>query len=137
MVYVLVFYFHFLLLTGFSQDSLLMSPEFQSSLHGHPIVESLAAVAYGSRIILRHEATNDAFLHSFRNFYPAGSRQQVITCNHEKSINFYLDESSFFKVKNRPSENVGSFQLIHHQSIIRLQHIITHRCLHSHDVRLK
>ena len=57
-----------------------MSPEFQSTLKGNEIQDSYSEIAYGSRIIFRHEATSGGDLHSHPHMYPAGSRQQQITC---------------------------------------------------------
>lgn len=53
-----------------------MSAQFQHSLVGRKIDDSPADVAYGSRITIRHVATNGGYLHSHLSTYPDGSKRK-------------------------------------------------------------
>ncbi|KAI8928280.1 Dolichyl-phosphate-mannose-protein mannosyltransferase-domain-containing protein [Entophlyctis helioformis] len=136
-IYLFFFQIHFSLLTKETPSTGYMSPEFQSTFKGKQIENTYADVAYGSMIALRHEATRGGYLHSHPSNYPAGSKQQQMTCYP------YRDTNSWFSVKLPLVVKDGStidpptegFQLITHGSTIRLEHNATAKRIHSHDVR--
>jgi dolichyl-phosphate-mannose-protein mannosyltransferase len=80
LVYMLFFNVHFALLYKSSTAGSFMSPEFQSTFKGNEIEDTFKEIAYGSKIIIRHEGTSGGYLHSHAHLYPAGSKQQQITC---------------------------------------------------------
>ena len=94
-------------------------------------------MAYGSKVYLRHDATAGGFLHSHLQYYPAGSKQQQITCYG------FRDDNSLFEIL-RPlrldngtlvEDKVEGFKRVKDGETIRLQHVPTGKRLHSHDVR--
>jgi dolichyl-phosphate-mannose-protein mannosyltransferase len=136
-IYMYFFSVHFSILSKMGPGSNQMSPEFQSTLKGSPIIESHAEVAYGSTIIFRHEGSKGGYLHSHPHVYPGGSMQQQITCYPFKDLNSdFLVKKPLTFVNKEPvdHESVG-FEKIHHNSQIRLQHIPTGARLHSHSIR--
>ncbi|KAI8143626.1 glycosyltransferase family 39 protein [Fennellomyces sp. T-0311] len=141
-IYIGMFYLHFLALPLAGDGDAHMSAAFQHSLAGHEIPDSPADIAYGSRITLRHLATNGGYLHSHPSAYPQGSKQQQITLYPYRDdnnwwiirkINSTLDEA------NDPADVMGAdgktwIQYIRHGDIVRLEHVTTSpRKLHSHD----
>ncbi|KAJ3352780.1 hypothetical protein HDU91_005976 [Kappamyces sp. JEL0680] len=145
-IYMFFFQVHFAILNRMGPGSSFMSPEFQSGLIGSPIVESYAGgcmagltkdIAFGSNIMFRHEGSKGGYLHSHPHHYPAGSKQQQVTCYPHK------DSNSDFLVKYpldlqgmQPVEKeISGFDRVHHMSTIRLEHIPTNSRLHSHNIR--
>nr|KAJ3422002.1 hypothetical protein HK105_001564 [Polyrhizophydium stewartii] len=136
-VYAFFFRIHFMILTEKGTGAGFMSPEFQSTLGQSDIADTYAEVAYGSKIIIRHEATRGGYLHSHPHNYPGGSKQQQITCYP------FRDENSWFRVKpafeyvNNSAVDpvIEGFNRLTHGSVVRLEHTATQKHLHSHDVR--
>lgn len=86
-------------------------------------------VRYGVPIKLVHIATEKT-LHSHLINYPTGSHQQEVTCFHER------DDNDWWIIKG-PDGN-GRFNcpiggLVLNHSIVRLEHMLTGRNLHSHN----
>ena len=79
-VYVLTFQVHFAVLRKTGPGVTFMTPEFESTLIGSNMPESLVDVAYGSVITIRHLETSGGYLHSHLHDYPGGSKQQQVTC---------------------------------------------------------
>lgn len=136
-IYLYFFNVHFTILSKMGPGSNHMSPEFQSTLRGSPIIESHTDVAYGSTIIFRHEGSKGGYLHSHPQTYPSGSKQQQITCYPFKDLNsdFLVKKTLTFKNKIPVEQEITGFELIHHNSQIRLEHTPTGARLHSHSVR--
>ncbi|KAI7858918.1 Dolichyl-phosphate-mannose-protein mannosyltransferase-domain-containing protein [Circinella umbellata] len=141
-IYISVFYIHFLALPLSGDGDAHMSASFQHSLIGHEIPDSPIDIAYGSKITVRHLATNGGYLHSHVSAYPQGSKQQQVT------LYPYRDENNWWVIRklnstlekdNEPADVLGSdgktwIQYIRHGDIIRLEHLNTSpRKLHSHD----
>lgn len=136
-IYLSMFYLHFLCLPNTGDGASFLSPEFQTTLFNSPLNDRVPAdVAFGSTITLRHVNTKGGYLHSHPHAYETGSKQQQITLYpHKDNNNDWLVENI-----TRP-ENGVRYQdredpdLIQDGTVIRLKHIATHHRLHSHDVR--
>ena len=138
-IYMSVFKVHLNALTNKGNGAVFMSPEFQSTLNGAEVTSTWSDVGFGSKIILRHEATSGGYLHSHRHDYPDGSKQQQITCYG------FRDGNSWFKIKHPlvtkrdqtfEEQPIRGFVPITHMTIVRLEHVATDKRLHSHSVRL-
>nr|KAK5441202.1 Dolichyl-phosphate-mannose--protein mannosyltransferase 1 [Exophiala xenobiotica] len=143
--YVGMFGIHFLCLVNPGDGDGFMSSEFQATLNNKGMADTPADVAFGSEVTIRHHNTQGGYLHSHAHMYPTGSKQQQITLYPHK------DENNVFLLENQTqpitTDNVtipGPWawsnltegpQYIHDGDIIRLYHTITHRRIHSHDVR--
>ncbi|KAF9416299.1 hypothetical protein BGZ94_010248 [Podila epigama] len=93
-------------------------------------------VVFGSVIQLQSEYENPgSYLHSFAKQSPVGSRQQQVGGYNYPDLNTHW-------IVIRPStdewekEEIPSrIQYLKNDDIIRLRHVPTRRCLHSHEVR--
>ncbi|KAI8904782.1 Dolichyl-phosphate-mannose-protein mannosyltransferase-domain-containing protein [Gorgonomyces haynaldii] len=136
-VYASFYAAHFAILRKSSSASAFMSPEFQATLYGNEIQDSFREPAYGSTVIFRHEGTSGGYLHSHPHNYPAGSKQQQITCYP------FRDENSHMLVKyplefqngSQVDKPITGFDRLKHGSVVRLEHVPTRKRLHGHDVR--
>eukprot|EP00931_Biecheleriopsis_adriatica_P041642 TRINITY_DN23782_c0_g1_i1.p1 TRINITY_DN23782_c0_g1~~TRINITY_DN23782_c0_g1_i1.p1 ORF type:complete len:726 (-),score=113.49 TRINITY_DN23782_c0_g1_i1:54-2231(-) len=89
-----------------------------------PAQESLV---YGSFVSLKHIATG-CFLHSHPHNYPAGSRQQQVTCFSGD------DDNNAWLVKAAHGEWCTRGRSVGNGDVIRLQHVVTGKNLHSHGI---
>ncbi|WPK23420.1 hypothetical protein PUMCH_000660 [Australozyma saopauloensis] len=127
-LYMVMFYIHFLLLSQDTPDSSFFSSAFKAGLEGSPIpTDTEAPIGYGSIISIRHMQTRGGYLHSHEHFYPEGSKQQQITLYpHLDANNDWIVEPYNFSIPDH-------FVPITHDTKIRLRHVGTDRRLHSHD----
>ncbi|KAI9495812.1 protein O-D-mannosyltransferase [Zychaea mexicana] len=141
-IYISTFYFHFLSLPLSGDGDAHMSAAFQHSLVGHEVPDSPIDIAYGSKITVRHLATNGGYLHSHKSSYPQGSKQQQVTLYpHRDENNWWVIRklNSTLDEANDPADVMGAdgktwIQYIRHGDIVRLEHVSTSpRKLHSHD----
>ncbi|KAF9952116.1 Protein O-mannosyltransferase 2 [Mortierella alpina] len=90
---------------------------------------SIPKVAYGSVVTIKNTAYGGTLLHSHRDTYPEGSRQQQITCYGHK------DENNKFSFQ-RPwgANHTDAIQVLKHGDVVRLVHDLTGRNLHSHRI---
>jgi dolichyl-phosphate-mannose-protein mannosyltransferase len=119
--------------------------------------DTFADVAFGSQVTLKHWNTQvlpsqqhklnlqGGYLHSHTHVYPGGSEQQQITLYPHK------DDNNNWLLSNQTDPEIpvnasGRFQLprgslyleplfVENSAVIRLEHILTEKRLHSHDVR--
>ncbi|KKA17081.1 Dolichyl-phosphate-mannose-protein mannosyltransferase [Rasamsonia emersonii CBS 393.64] len=140
--YVGTFAIHFLCLVNPGDGDGFMSPEFQATLNSKGMQDVPADVAFGSRVTIRHLNTQGGYLHSHGHMYPTGSKQQQVTLYPHK------DENNLFLIENatQPLGPYGEVQgpfawdnltaeYIQDGATIRLYHLMTHRRIHSHDIR--
>ncbi|KAJ9113820.1 hypothetical protein QFC19_000013 [Naganishia cerealis] len=135
--YMFMFQIHFWVLNRSGEGDGFMSSEFQHTLIGHGMEDTYADVALGSTISIRHVNTQGGYLHSHTHSYPTGSNQQQIT------LYPHRDENNNWRVLNGSSESGPAdydwdklpLQYVENGMKIRLEHIITEKRLHSHDVR--
>ncbi|KKY15675.1 putative protein mannosyltransferase 1 [Diplodia seriata] len=141
--YVGMFAIHFLCLVNPGEGDGFMSSEFQATLNNKGMADVAADVAFGSRITLRHHATQGGYLHSHAHMYPTGSNQQQITLYpHKDENNIWLLENQTQPVlpDNTTIPGPGAWDAldpswIEDGAVLKLYHITTDRRLHSHDVR--
>ncbi|KAJ2499190.1 hypothetical protein GGH96_003704 [Coemansia sp. RSA 1972] len=136
-VYLFWFQIHFSVLHKSGDGNAFMSPEFQNTLDGVSLGHTPRDIYYGSRIRIRHAATNAGYLHSHLSNYESGSKQQQVTLYGFRDENNYWmitrTEAAEQHVQN--STDSAALQQIKNGDIVRLMHYKTHRRLHSHDVR--
>lgn len=87
--------------------------------------------------MFRHEGSKGGYLHSHPHFYPAGSKQQQITCypHKDKNSDFLVKYPLIVESEQPVEPPISGFERVRHGTKIRLQHIPTGACLHSHNVR--
>ncbi|EGG01080.1 family 39 glycosyltransferase [Melampsora larici-populina 98AG31] len=142
--YLFIFQVHLWILSGSGDGDPFMSSEFQHTLRGHRMSDTYADVMIGSNVTIRHTNTQGGYLHSHSQYYPTGSKQQQITLYpHSDSNNLWTilgrlsDESLIGDPQQSRDLSFYNHQsvFVNHTSIIRLQHTLTNKKLHTHDVR--
>ncbi|KAH8426418.1 protein mannosyltransferase 1 [Aspergillus melleus] len=137
-----MFAIHFLCLVNPGEGDGFMSSEFQATLNSKSMQDVPADVVFGSRVSIRHFNTQGGYLHSHNHMYPTGSKQQQITLYPHK------DENNIFVLENQTQplgphgevegplawDNITA-DYIEDGAVVRLNHLITHRRVHSHDER--
>lgn len=86
-VYVASFALHFHILNHSGPGDSNMNSLFQASLHGSDLANNPLYIVYGSNLTLRNYSHGGGLLHSHRDKYPAGSKQQQVTTYHHKDVN--------------------------------------------------
>ncbi|XP_046419924.1 protein O-mannosyl-transferase 2 isoform X4 [Neodiprion fabricii] len=130
-VYVLFFYIHLVVLNKSGNGDGFYSSGFQSQLEGNSLHNATMPrhLAYGAIITLKNHRTGGGYLHSHWHLYPEGMgarQQQITTYSHKDDNNRWLVKK--FDTNVLPPDNV----LVKHGDLIRLEHIVTRRNLHSH-----
>ncbi|XP_014601229.1 PREDICTED: protein O-mannosyl-transferase 2, partial [Polistes canadensis] len=130
-LYMLFFYIHLQVLNKSGSGDGFYSSEFQSLLKGNSLYNATMPrqLAYGATITLKNHRTGGGYLHSHWHLYPeeVGARQQQITTySHKDDNNLWLIKK--YDTDDIPSEPV----LVKQGDLIRLEHVITKRNLHSH-----
>lgn len=137
-----MFAIHFLCLVNPGEGDGFMSSEFQATLNSKAMQAVPADVVFGSRISIRHHNTQGGYLHSHNHMYPTGSKQQQVTLYPHK------DENNIFIAENQTQplgpdgeiegplawDNITT-EYIEDGAVIRLNHLMTRRRIHSHDER--
>ncbi|XP_046577574.1 protein O-mannosyl-transferase 2-like [Haliotis rubra] len=130
--YMIIFAVHFNVLSLSGNGDGFYSSAFQSSLVGNKLynVSMPENIAYGSSITLKQRRTGGAYLHSHWHLYPEEhppKQQQVTTYSHKDENNVWR-----FKPADREASISEQPQLVRSGDMIRLEHVITKRNLHSH-----
>ncbi|KAN0072254.1 Dolichyl-phosphate-mannose-protein mannosyltransferase domain containing protein [Elaphomyces granulatus] len=141
--YIGIFAIHFLCLVNPGDGDGFMSSEFQATLNHKGMQDVPADVAFGSRISIRHLNTQGGYLHSHNHMYPTGSKQQQITLYpHKDENNVFIVENMTQPLDTDGQEVPGPFawdnltaDYVGDGATIKLYHVMTHRRIHSHDVR--
>merc|ERR1719320_643266 len=131
--YVFFFYIHFLLLTKTGPGDGHFSALFQSTLEGSVFHNKNIhqEVAFGSVITLKASTMLPCgYLHSHREFYPkgVGAHQQMVTSY------MHSDENNKFIIKRWLEGNSTDGNVVHHGDLVKLEHLLTRRNIHSHNV---
>ncbi|XP_012275961.1 protein O-mannosyl-transferase 2 isoform X2 [Orussus abietinus] len=131
LLYMLFFYIHLSILNKSGSGDGFYSSEFQSLLEGNSLYNATMPrqLAYGAKITLKNHRTGGGYLHSHWHLYPEGigARQQQITTYSHK------DDNNLWMVKKYDTEDIPSEpHLVKHGDLVRLEHVITGRNLHSH-----
>jgi dolichyl-phosphate-mannose-protein mannosyltransferase len=137
-IYAATFWVHFALLSFYSPSAASMSLEFQQTLIGGQLPPTMAPIFYGSTIRLRQYRGNGAYLHSHNHVYPTGSKQQQVTgYHHRDQNNLWVVRRPFVVNKTYIEEEAteeSELQILRHNDPIRLNHVVTNRFLHGHNV---
>ncbi|KAK2162575.1 hypothetical protein LSH36_96g06009 [Paralvinella palmiformis] len=97
------------------------------------VVSLITAVAYGSVVTIKNYRTAGGYLHSHPHLYPEGigvRQQQVTTYSHK-------DENNKWRLKphNREVAEGEPVTMVKNGDLVRLEHTMTRRNLHSHRER--
>ncbi|KAJ7074018.1 glycosyltransferase family 39 protein [Mycena amicta] len=132
LVFMASFKIHFLVLNESGPGDSQMSSLFQANLQGSEFAKYPTEVAFGSRITLKAMGFGGGLLHSHAHMYPEGSGQQQVTCYHHK------DNNNEFTILPRwdeaPYSESEPVRYLSHGDVIRINHAMTTRNLHSHVV---
>lgn len=130
--YMLIFAIHFMVLSQSGNGDGFYSSQFQSQLEGNRLhnISMPDKLAFGSLFSLKQRRTGGGYLHSHWHLYPEEHpprQQQVTTYSHKDENNMWilkpaLDESDLHK---KPV-------LVRNGDLVRLEHVMTRRNLHSH-----
>ncbi|XP_065371071.1 protein O-mannosyl-transferase 2 [Calliphora vicina] len=131
LLYMTFFYIHLQVLNRSGNGDGFYSSAFQSRLIGNSLYNASMPrdVAYGSIVTIKNHKTGGGYLHSHFHLYPKGygaKQQQITTYTHKDDNNKWL-------IKPYNKESFDNTQLLKHGDLIRLEHIATHRNLHSHN----
>ncbi|XP_033217409.1 protein O-mannosyl-transferase 2 [Belonocnema kinseyi] len=131
LLYMAFFYVHLNILNKSGSGDGFYSSEFQSLLQGNSLHNATMPrqLAYGASITLKNHRTGGGYLHSHWHIYPEGigARQQQITTYSHK------DDNNLWLVKKYDTEEIPEKPvLVKHGDLIRLEHVVTRRNLHSH-----
>ena len=137
-----LFAIHFVCLVNPGDGDGFMSSEFQATLNSKGMQDVPVDVALGSRVSIRHHATQGGYVHSHNHMYPTGSKQQQITLYPHKDENnvWLLENQTQPEGLDGPIAGPKAWDaidpvLIQDGTVLRLYHLTTDRRLHSHDVR--
>ncbi|XP_060663188.1 protein O-mannosyl-transferase 2 [Drosophila nasuta] len=133
MLYTLFFYIHLQVLNRSGNGDGFYSSAFQSRLIGNSLYNASMPrhVAYGALVTIKNHKTGGGYLHSHAHLYPkeSGARQQQITTyTHKDDNNLWL-----IKPYNKQSVPGGKLKLLRNGDLLRLEHVVTKRNLHSHN----
>ena len=131
-IYVGFFVLHFLLLAKSGPGDFQQSPLFQSSLEGNHLAGKpvVTEISDGAVITLRGCISHPCgYLHSHWDLFPhgAGETQQMV------GTYLFRDDNNNWKIRKMMETN-GSSEVVRHGDVVRLEHQVTGRNLHSHDV---
>ncbi|TMW46383.1 hypothetical protein DOY81_008535 [Sarcophaga bullata] len=131
LLYITFFYIHLQVLNRSGNGDGFYSSAFQSHLRGNSLYNATMPrdVAYGSIVTIKNHKTGGGYLHSHFHLYPQGfgaKQQQVTTYTHK-------DDNNKWIVKPYNKEAYQKTILLKHGDLIRLEHLTTHRNLHSHN----
>ncbi|KAK6181341.1 hypothetical protein SNE40_009214 [Patella caerulea] len=130
--YIIFFGIHLKVLNKTGNGDGFFSSAFQSQLIGNKLynVSMPANIAYGSILTLKQRRTGGAYLHSHWHLYPEEhppKQQQITTYSHKDENNYWI-----IKQADKEPDNDAPPQLVRSGDMIRLEHVVTHRNLHSH-----
>ncbi|XP_005091430.1 protein O-mannosyl-transferase 2 [Aplysia californica] len=132
LVYCFFFCIHFKVLNRSGNGDGFFSSGFQSQLQGNRLynISMPQYIAFGSILTLKQRRTGGAYLHSHVHLYPEEhppKQQQVTSYSHKDENNKWLIKSA-----NQETNNPDEVTYVKSGDIIRLEHVITKRNLHSH-----
>lgn len=132
-LYAVFFYIHLAVLNRSGSGDGFYSSAFQSRLIGNSLYNASMPqeLAYGATVTLKNHKTGGGYLHSHYHLYPkgAGARQQQITTYTHK------DDNNRWIIKPYDQESYGpdNVTIVRNGDLVRLEHVITRRNLHSHN----
>ncbi|GBN52516.1 Protein O-mannosyl-transferase 2 [Araneus ventricosus] len=134
-LYITFFYIHLETLYKSGSGDGFFSSAFQSRLEGNSLYRTSMPrdVAYGAIVSLKNYRTGGGYLHSHWHLYPEniGARQQQVTAySHKDENNKWMMKK--FDSEHDLSSNNTPVELVMNGDLIRLEHVVTRRNLHSH-----
>ncbi|XP_054161433.1 protein O-mannosyl-transferase 2-like [Oppia nitens] len=132
-LYMTFFWIHLKVLYKSGNGDGFFSSAFQSQLEGNSLYNASMPryIAYGAIVTLKNHRTGGGYLHSHWHLYPEGigaRQQQVTTYSHK-------DENNKWRINKFDTEvdpDVGDIEFVKNGDLIRLEHLVTTRNLHSH-----
>ncbi|KAF9313914.1 hypothetical protein BG003_004696 [Podila horticola] len=104
--------------------------------YDYEVEEVWSDVVFGSVIQLQSEFDNPGtFLHSFNKWFPEGSRQQQVAGYSYSDLNTHWIVVRGAADEREKEEVPSRIQYLKSDDILRLRHVPTRKCLHSHDLR--
>ncbi|EDV95275.1 protein O-mannosyl-transferase 2 [Drosophila grimshawi] len=132
-LYTFFFYIHLSVLNRSGNGDGFYSSAFQSRLIGNSLYNASMPrdVAYGALVTIKNHKTGGGYLHSHAHLYPKGSgarQQQITTYTHK-------DDNNIWQIKpyNKQQLAKDELRLLRHGDLLRLEHLVTKRNLHSHS----
>uniref|UniRef100_A0A1A9WTR6 Protein O-mannosyl-transferase 2 n=1 Tax=Glossina brevipalpis TaxID=37001 RepID=A0A1A9WTR6_9MUSC len=129
-LYMFFFYIHLVILNHSGNGDGFYSSAFQSRLIGNSLYNASMPrkVAYGAVVTLKNHKTGGGYLHSHHHLYPKGfgARQQQITTYTHK------DDNNKWLIKPFNKEPGKEVRFVRNGDLVRLEHLVTKRNLHSH-----
>ncbi|KAG0274974.1 Protein O-mannosyl-transferase 2, partial [Linnemannia gamsii] len=105
-------------------------------------IQTWRDVVYGSVVQIQNEAkayagsTGNVYLHSSAEINPGGTRQQVVGGYSYPDINTnWLIIKAEIDSDDEPEEIPSRLELVKNGDLVRLRHVSTRKCLHSHNHR--
>ncbi|XP_054714232.1 protein O-mannosyl-transferase 2-like [Uloborus diversus] len=134
-LYMSFFYIHLKTLYKSGSGDGFFSSAFQSQLEGNSLYHAHMPrdVAYGAVVTIKNHRTGGGYLHSHWHLYPEniGARQQQVTAySHKDENNKWMIKK--FDSQPNPNDLKSSIELVANGDLIRLEHVVTRRNLHSH-----
>ncbi|GFQ91933.1 protein O-mannosyl-transferase 2 [Trichonephila clavata] len=133
-LYITFFYIHLKTLYKSGSGDGFFSSAFQSQLQGNSLYHANMPkdVAYGAVVTIKNYRTGGGYLHSHWHLYPegVGARQQQVTAYSHKDENNKWMIKKFNLEPNLSRDN--PVELVLNGDLIRLEHVVTRRNLHSH-----
>lgn len=136
LLYLLFFYVHLSVLNRTGNGDGFYSSAFQSRLIGNSLHNASLPreVAYdGAVVTLKNHKTGGGYLHSHHHLYPKGfgaRQQQITTYTHKDENNRWVVRP--YKELHTQRED-GEVRLLRNGQLVRLEHMMTRRNLHSHQ----
>jgi len=133
-VFLVCFKIHFDLLSGSGPGDANMSSLFQANLIGSNVGGGPRDVSIGTSIVtIKNQGLGGGLLHSHIQTFPEGSNQQQITTyGHKDANNEWIFQRE--RLKEPFNETLDQNEFIVDGMIIRLNHRLTTRNLHSHEI---
>ncbi|XP_032811789.2 protein O-mannosyl-transferase 2 [Petromyzon marinus] len=134
-LYVVTFAVHVTVLSQSGNGDGFFSSGFQARLMGNSLYNASMPeyIAYGSVVTLKNVRTAGGYLHSHWHLYPEGvgaMQQQITAYTHKDQNNMWL-----VKKHDRNPSDSDPPELVQNGDVIRLEHVVTKRNLHSHKER--
>lgn len=105
-------------------------------------VQTWRDVVYGSVVQIQSEAkayaggVGNVYLHSSAELNPGGTRQQVVSGYSYPDINtHWIIIKAEIDSADEPEEIPSRLELVKNGDLVRLRHVSTRKCLHSHNHR--
>ena len=136
-LYVSFFFIHLNVLYKTGNGDGHFSSSFQSALEGNALYNASMPreMAIGAIVTFKNHRTGGGYLHSHHHLYPEGvgaKQQQVTSYAHKDDNNRFLIKKWNEEPVDKDTDKELPIELVRHGDLIRLEHVITGRNIHSH-----